>query len=277
MRIRKFRLDTVLVERGLAVSWTRAQAAVLAGEVYVRGARAMKPGMLVPVDAVIEVKSRRTPFVSRGGEKLEYALRVFELDVTGAVVVDVGASTGGFTDCLLQRGARRVFAVDVGTGQLDWRLRKDPRAISLEQRDIRTVTQADLGGPVDLATVDVAFVSLTKVLPVVARLVRPAGTVLALVKPQFEVGPKVARRGVVWDAAVHRGVLAHMIDAAAAFGLAAVDATHSPIAGPDGNLEFFLYLKNAPGPVPQIDADAVVSAAHATVKRRRPGTAVGSP
>lgn len=271
----KIRLDVALVERGFVDSRARAQASILAGEVYVDTVRADKPGLRVPADAHIEIRTRRPAFVSRGGEKLDHALAAFAIDVSGLVAVDAGASTGGFTDCLLQHGARQVYAIDVGTGQLDWRLRQDLRVVSLEQRDIRGVTPEDLQEPVDLATVDVAFISLSKVLPSVARLVRPGGSIVVLVKPQFEVGPKLARRGVVRDAAVHREVLATIIAAATRLRLSPIAATPSPIAGPDGNLEFFLHLRNTPDRATPIDVDAVVTTAHATVKRSPASGAAG--
>ena len=259
----------MLVERGVVPTRARAQAAILAGEVYVNGVRIDKPGTRVPVDADLQIRPRRPGFVSRGGNKLDHALQMFGIDVSGLVAVDVGASTGGFTDCLLQRGARRVYAVDVGTGQLDWRLRGEPRVVSLEQRDIRTVTAQDLSGQVDLATVDVAFISLGTVLPAVSRLVRPGGTVVALVKPQFEVGPRLAGRGVVKDPAIHREVLVRTITLAEATGLRVLGATASPIAGPQGNIEFFLHLSHAHGPSHAVDVNAVVAHAHATIKRKR--------
>ncbi len=262
----RIRLDALLVRRGLAASPAAATAVVLAGEVYVNGTRAAKPGQPVPAGAVVEIRPRRSRFVGRGGEKLEHALQVFGIEVAGAAAVDVGASTGGFTDCLLQHGARRVYAVDVGTGQLDWRLRNDPRVVALEQRDIRTITVEDLDGAVDLATVDVAFISLANVLPAVMRLVRPGGSVVVLVKPQFEVAPKLARRGVVRDAAAHRDVLRRVLAQAAEIGLAAMAATHSPLAGPDGNLEFFVHLRHG-RPAAEIDVDAVVTQAHDLVSR----------
>ncbi len=262
----RIRLDALLVRRGLTASPATAAALVLAGEVYVNGGRAAKPGQPVPPGAVVEIRPRRSRFVGRGGEKLEDALRVFGIEVAGAAAVDAGASTGGFTDCLLQHGARRVYAVDVGRGQLDWRLRNDPRVVALEQRDIRTITPEDLGGAVDLATVDVAFISLASVLPAVMRLVRPGGSIVALVKPQFEVVPKLARHGVVRDAATHREVLRRVLTQAAGIGLAAQSATHSPLAGPDGNLEFFVHLRRG-APVAEIDVDAVVAQAHALVPR----------
>jgi 23S rRNA (cytidine1920-2'-O)/16S rRNA (cytidine1409-2'-O)-methyltransferase len=261
------RLDVALVARGLTQSRTQAASAVLAGEVFVDGVRAGTPAQRIAPDAAVEVRPRRPRYVSRGGEKLEHALGVFGVAVNDLRTLDAGASTGGFTDCLLQRGAHVVYAVDVGTGQLHWRLRQDPRVVSLERTDIRRVRPEELGGPVDLATVDVAFISLAHVLPRVAALVRPGGVVLALVKPQFEAGPKRAPRGVVRDAAVHREVLRRVLDQAAAAGLPPVGAVASPIAGADGNLEFFICLRRGSSETAAIDVDAVVAQAHATVPR----------
>src|SRR5574337_127584 len=263
----RMRVDALLVQRGLVDSRTQAAAAILAGEVYINGTRAAKPGQLVAADASAEVRARRRRFVGRGGEKLDHALGLFKIAVAGRTAVDVGASTGGFTDCLLQHGASRVVAIDVGTGQLDWRLRADPRVVSLEKRDIRTTTVEDVGGPVDIVTIDVAFISLTKVLPAVVRLVRSRGDIIALVKPQFEVGPKLARRGVVRDAMVHCAAVSGVLEHAHATGLVPIAATYSPLAGPEGNLEFFVHLRREGQPV-AIDVDAVVAKAHAQVPRR---------
>ncbi|MDQ7842920.1 MAG: TlyA family RNA methyltransferase [Armatimonadota bacterium] len=270
---RRERLDVVLVARGFLPTRAKAQAAILAGEVYVGGARVTKPGLAVAPDAPIEIRPLRPAYVSRGGLKLDHALTVFGIDPAGWRVADVGASTGGFTDCLLRRGARQVYAIDVGAGQLHWSLRTDPRVVVLERRDVRTVDAALLDGPVDLATVDVSFISLGKVLPAVRRLVRPGGAVVALVKPQFEAGPKAARGGVVRDAAVHRHVLARVARQAEESGYTVAGATYSPIAGPDGNLEFFLHLRtehppDVQGGAGRVDLDAVVDTAHAVVPRR---------
>lgn len=262
------RLDAALVARGLVPSRAQAQAAILAGEIFVEGVRTDKAGARVSAGARIELRSRRPAFAGRGGVKLDHALRQFEISVAGLVAIDVGASTGGFTDCLLQRGASRVFAIDVGTGQLDWRLRNDPRVVSLERHDVRGITAADLGGPVDIAAVDVSFISLARVLPAVAGLVRENGIAVALVKPQFEAGPKAAPRGVVRDPAVHRRVLTAAVAGAHAAGWTVLGMTASPIAGADGNLEFFLYLKHGTAPAPDIDVDAVVVAAHAAAGSR---------
>ena len=259
------RLDALLVRRGLTPTPAKAQAAILAGEVYVNGVRADKAGMPVDEDAAVEFRSSRPAFASRGGLKLDHALRAFGTAVAGLTVLDVGASTGGFTDCLLQRGASRVHAVDVGTGQLDWRLRNDPRVRSLERTDIRDVSPDDLGGPVDLAVVDVSFISLKQVLPAVQRLLTPGGSAVVLVKPQFEAARKHLKRGVVRDAAVHGDVLERLIATAQAGGWSVVRATPSPLPGPEGNLEFFLLLKNVPGESAPIDVEAVVARSHDTV------------
>lgn len=264
----RVRLDAHLAARGLVESPANAVPVILAGEVYVNNIRAARPSQLVAADAIVEIRSRRPRFVSRGGEKLAHALRTFGIDPTGSRAVDVGASTGGFTDCLLQSGARRVYAIDVGTGQLAWTLRGDPRVVVLEQRDIRSVASGELDGAVDLAAVDVAFISLTRVLRAVARLLRADGSIVALVKPQFEAEARHARGGVVRDAAVHRDVLQQILARAQAMGLAPVAATYSPIAGPDGNLEFFVHLRRT-GPAGPIDVDAVVAEAHQRVPRRR--------
>jgi len=269
------RLDAQLVARGLVESAAKAQVVILAGEVYVNNIRAGRPDRLVGPDATVEIRPRRARFVSRGGEKLEHALLAFGIDPAGTRAVDVGASTGGFTDCLLQHGARRVYAVDVGTGQLAWTLRSNPRVVVLERRDIRSLESGDLDGPVDLATVDVAFISLTRVLSAVAALLRTDGSIAALVKPQFEVEAALTRRGVVRDAAVHRGVLRRVLARAKEIGLVPVAATYSPIAGPQGNLEFFVHLRRSAthrvgqgsGPTASVDVDAVVTVAHQRVRR----------
>ncbi len=267
---RRVRLDTLLVERGLAESRAKAAAAILAGEVVVGGVVASKPGQLVDRDAEVRLRPRRPGFVSRGGEKLLAALEAFGVDVTGRVAVDVGASTGGFTDCLLQRGAARVYAVDVGRGQLDWRLRRDPRVVSLERRDVRTVAPADLGGPADLATVDVSFISLRTVLPAVAALVRPGGDIIALIKPQFEVGPRRTRRGVVRDPALHAEAIRRVLEAARDLRLTPLGLVPSPLRGPEGNLEFFVHLRRGEARPAALDVEAVVARAHADVGRAEP-------
>lgn len=261
------RLDLLLVDRGLAPSRSRAQAQVLAGEVFVDGTPVDKPGTAVDAEASVEVRLRRPAFVSRGGLKLDHALTVFGIDVTGRVALDVGASAGGFTDCLLQRGAAKVYAVDVGTGQLAWTLRSDPRVVSLEQRDIRGLTLETIGEPVDLATIDVSFISLFTVLPAVIPLVAPGGPIVSLLKPQFEAGPKVAKRGVVRDPAAHVAVIRKALARAAESGLTVRGVTASPISGPEGNLEFFLWLETNRRPAASVDVERIVLDAHARGRR----------
>lgn len=236
----KVRLDLLLVQRGLVETREKAQALVLAGEVLVDGKPATKAGQSYPADAAVEVK-RPLPYVSRGGLKLERALDEFEIDPSGVVALDVGASTGGFTDCLLKRGARRVYAVDVGYNQLDWRLRQDERVVSMERTNIRSLES--LPEPVDAVVSDVSFISLTLALPPAVRLLKPGGWIVALVKPQFEAGKgQVGKGGVVRDPAVHRAVLVKVLLWARAAGLAVRGATPSPVRGPAGNVEFLVWL-----------------------------------
>ena len=237
---KKQRLDLALVARGLASSREQARARILAGEVTVDGQVVVKPGALVAPTATLGV--RQPPaYVSRGGYKLAHALDVFDIDVRGRVCLDAGASTGGFTDCLLQRGARRVYAVDVGYGQLDWRLRQDPRVIVMERVNLRTLTS--LPEPIDLATLDLSFISLRLVLQPVRALLRPAGEIVALVKPQFEAGrERVGRGGVIRDPAVHRQVLTDLLEWAVAHGFTVRGLTASPLRGPAGNVEFLAHL-----------------------------------
>jgi len=236
----KLRLDQVLVERGLADSREKARALVLAGAVMVNGQKAAKPGHAIPADATLEV-TQRPPYVSRGGFKLAAALDAFQIDVTGAVCADLGASTGGFTDCLLQRGAARVYAIDVGHNQLDWRLRSDPRVIVREGVNARYLKPADLAEPVDLVVCDVSFISVTLILPVIPHLLRPQGKMIVLVKPQFEAGKgEVGKGGIVRDPLIQQAAC-HRVRAAVeqlGFQTALID---SPILGAEGNREFLLY------------------------------------
>lgn len=248
--VRRVRLDQLLLERGLAETRARAQALLLGGRVRVgegdAARRDRKPGDLVPADAVLEVAGDEG-WVSRGAHKLVAALDAFGLDPAGLVGLDVGASTGGFTDVLLRRGARRVYAVDVGHGQLAERLRQDPRVVSLERTNARTLTAASLPEPADLAVIDVAFISLALVLgPVRATLRDGAGPIVPLVKPQFEAGRREARGGVVRDAAVHQAVLHRVAAAAADAGLGVRGLIPSPILGPEGNREFLAHLRAGP-------------------------------
>ena len=255
------RIDAELAERGLFASREQARAAIIAGDVKVDGEPATKAGRLVAQDAVIEVAPRQR-FVSRGGEKLSGALDAFGIDVSGVRAIDVGASTGGFTDCLLQRGASHVVALDVGYGQLAWSLRTDERVTAVERTNIRSVEGGALGSPFDLAVVDVSFISLRTVIPHVVPLVCDAGSILALVKPQFEAGKgRVGKRGVVRDAEVHAEVLRAVMKAAEDAGFVIRGLTFSPIKGPEGNIEFWLWAARD-GESTAATAEQVVGAAH---------------
>lgn len=239
----KERLDKLLVDRGLVQSRERARALIMAGQVVVNDHLADKAGAQISVAAEIRLKGEDIPYVSRGGLKLARALDEFSIDVTGRVAIDVGASTGGFTDCLLQRGARKVFAVDVGYGQLAWKLRQDPRVLNLEKTNIRYLEPATLPEQPDLAVIDASFISLDKVLPPTLRLVQAGGIIVALIKPQFEVGKgEVGKGGVVRDEGKHEEVVANVVALAESLGLAVRGVTESPILGPKGNREFLIYL-----------------------------------
>ena len=249
------RLDQLMVQRGLAETRARAQALIMAGLVRVDGQVTDKPGTRVPADAQVTVE-QGLPYVSRGGVKLAAGLDAFGLDPRGQVVADVGASTGGFTDCLLQRGASRVYAIDVGYGQLAWSLRTDPRVVVMERTNVRYLQS--LPEPVDLVTIDVSFISLALVLPVVAHWLKPAGQVVAQVKPQFEVGRgEVGRGGVVRKPEQHQAVLAQVADLAESLGLRLEGVEPSPIAGPAGNREFLVRLVRGPRRPPEEEARAI--------------------
>jgi 23S rRNA (cytidine1920-2'-O)/16S rRNA (cytidine1409-2'-O)-methyltransferase len=242
----KIRLDVMLVERGLAASRERARALILGGQVSVDGHSVSKAGTSVAADAHVELVRGDHPYVGRGGVKLVHALDAFKITVAGRAALDIGASTGGFTDVLLRRGAASVVALDVGRKQLDWRLRNDPRVIVREGVNARALTRRHLPHPVDVVTIDVSFISLTQILPRVPPLLAPGADVVALVKPQFEAGRRdVGRRGIVRDPAVHEAVIATVTAAADAHGLHRVGMTPSPIPGAKGNIEFFLHLQQA--------------------------------
>lgn len=239
----KERADRLLVDRGLVSSRERARALIMAGEVVIGDHKVDKPGQLVDVSLEIRIKED-IPFVSRGGLKLQKALEYFAIDVTGLVAIDVGASTGGFTDCLLQRGAAKVFAVDVGYGQLAWKLRQDERVVSLEKTNIRYLEPEQLSELPDIAVIDASFISLDKVLPNTVRLVKSRGSIVALIKPQFEVGRgEVGKGGVVRDPEKHAAVIESVCALAASMQLEVLGVTESPITGPKGNREFLLFLR----------------------------------
>lgn len=249
---RKVRADVLLHERGLAPSRTRAQALILAGRVFSGERRVDKAGDKLAPDAPLEVRGGDLPYVSRGGLKLEGALEAFDYDPAGRVAADFGASTGGFTDCLLQRGATRIYAIDVGYGQLHDKLRKDARVVVMERTNARHLEPDDLPEPVSLIVIDASFIGLAKLLPAAGRLLQPEGDVLAMVKPQFEVGKGVARGGVVRDAEVRAAAIDGVADAARALGFVEVARADAPIKGPKGNHEAFLWLRwpSSPGGQP---------------------------
>jgi 23S rRNA (cytidine1920-2'-O)/16S rRNA (cytidine1409-2'-O)-methyltransferase len=248
MATEKTRLDKLVLDRGLAPSRERARALIMAGQVVVSDHVADKAGQMVPADAEIRIKGEILPFVSRGGLKLQKALEVFAVDVTGLVVLDVGASTGGFTDCLLQRGARRVIAVDVGYGQLAWKLRSDERVTNLEKTNIRQLEPARLDELPDMAVIDASFISLAKVLPNTMRLIRDNGMIIALIKPQFEVGRgEVGKGGVVREESKHREVTGSIRLLAEDLGLEVRGETESPLLGPKGNREFLICMSKKAG------------------------------
>ncbi len=239
----KERLDVLLVRRGLAESRHKAQALILAGQVYVDGRRCDKAGLSVAGDAAVEVRGHALRYVSRGGLKLEKAVAEFPVALAGRVAADIGASTGGFTDCMLQNGAARVYAVDVGYGQLAWSIRNDPRVVALERTNARYLTSAQIPEPLGFASVDVSFISLARILPALRPLMAEDGQVVALVKPQFEAGrEKVGKKGVVRDPAVHLEVLERFLEHAAAADFSVRGMTFSPVRGPEGNIEYLGYL-----------------------------------
>ncbi len=279
---RRTRLDSLLVDRGLAPSRERARALILAGRVTVRGARVDKAGTAVAADAPVVLAEPDFPYVGRGGVKLAHALDHFGIPVEGREALDIGASTGGFTDVLLRRGARRVVALDVGHGQIDWRLREDPRVVVLEHRNARNLDPSWLPGPVDLVTIDVSFISLRLILPCVPGVLRPGADIVALVKPQFEAGRhEVGKGGIVRDPAVHAAVLDRVAAAAASLGLGVGGHTPSPITGATGNQEYLLHLRgpsdrrpDAPGAggaaIPEATASGATRQPHASTPDPEP-------
>lgn len=242
----KERLDVLLVKRGLAESREKAKAIIMAGNVFVKNQREDKAGSNFPPDVAIEVRGGAMKYVSRGGYKLEKAMELWEVPLEGQICMDVGSSTGGFTDCMLQNGAEKVYAIDVGTNQLVWKLRQDARVICMEKTNIRYVTQEDVPDPIQFASIDVAFISLTKVLQPVKHLLAEDGRVVCLVKPQFEAGrEKVGKKGVVRNKGVHEEVLIQVMQYALSISFRIIALSYSPIKGPEGNIEYLLYLENS--------------------------------
>ena len=264
----KKRLDVLLTEQGYADSRAKAQAIIMAGLVYVEGQKADKAGISYEDTVSIEVRGAVCPYVSRGGLKLEKALRDFGVKPDGFVCSDSGASTGGFTDCLLQQGAAKVFAIDVGYGQLDWKIRSDPRVVVMERTNIRYVTPEQIGEPLDLSVIDVSFISLKIVLPTIKTLLKQdRGQVLCLIKPQFEAGKeKVGKKGVVREASTHKEVLDDFVALADQLGFTILGLTFSPVKGPEGNIEFLGHLTLAEAEGIRPDTAAVVAQAHETLK-----------
>ena len=259
----KKRLDVLLVERGLAASREKAKAMIMAGEVLVDNEREDKAGSMFPEEVEIVLKGKPLPYVSRGGLKLEKAMKNFNLTLDGKVCMDVGASTGGFTDCMLQNGAEKVYAVDVGYNQLDYRLRTHPKVVCMERTNARYLTREQIPEPLDFFSVDVSFISLNLIFPAVRPLMREGGEGVCLIKPQFEAGKdKVGKKGVVRDASVHLEVLEHFLEHAAHGEFTVKDITFSPIRGPEGNIEYLGYLSTQPGPAYGGDLKALVEASH---------------
>ena len=266
----KIRLDQYLVQHGLIQSRERAKAMIMSGVVFVNEQKVDKAGEMIKEDAKVEVRGHDIGYVSRGGLKLEKALRDFGVDPTGFVCSDSGASTGGFTDCLLQQGASKVFAIDVGYGQLAWKIRSDPRVVVMERTNIRYVTPEDLGEPLDLSVVDVSFISLKIVLPAIQKLLKPTGQVLCLIKPQFEAGKEnVGKKGVVRDPAVHADVLQSFLALADSLHFTVRNLTFSPVKGPEGNIEYLMFVQKSDQPAVLDDEAAaqVVAASHTTLDR----------
>ena len=268
----KERLDVLLVSRGLAASREKAKAVIMAGIVYVDGQKEDKAGATFADTVNIEVRGNTLKYVSRGGLKLEKAMSHFDLTLEGRVCMDVGASTGGFTDCMLQNGAVKVYSIDVGHGQLDWKLRNDPRVVCMERTNIRYVTPEDIGEPASFVSIDVSFISLTKVLYPVRQLLSESGEIVCLIKPQFEAGrEKVGKKGVVRDPKVHLEVIRSVRAYASSIGFEILHLEFSPIKGPEGNIEYLLHLKKQSEGYTQesipVDPESTVAMAHQTLDK----------
>ena len=263
----KTRLDVLLTERGLLDSRQKAQATIMSGIVFVNGQRVDKAGTAVSNDALIEIRGTTLPYVSRGGLKLEKAMQTFPLTLTGKICADIGASTGGFTDCMLQNGAKKVYAVDVGYGQLDWKLRNDARVVCMERTNARYLTHEEIPEELDFASVDVSFISLKLIFPALYGLLRERGEIACLIKPQFEAGrEKVGKKGVVRDPAVHLEVLEHFLIHAKENHFTVLGITYSPIRGPEGNIEYLGFLRKSEELDAAVDLQAIVEASHTALK-----------
>ena len=261
----KQRLDVALVERGLILSREKAKVVIMEGLVYVNGQKSDKAGAQVKDDDTIEIRGETLRYVSRGGKKLEKAMQVFPISLEGCTCIDIGASTGGFTDCMLQNGAKKVYSVDVGYGQLAWSLRTDERVVNLERTNIRYVTEEQIPDPIDFISVDVSFISLTLVLPVAWKLLKDQACMVCLVKPQFEAGKdKVGKKGVVREPQIHKEVIRKVADCAVGLGFAVKGLDYSPIKGPEGNIAYLLFLQktDSEGGLSDEIIDQTVAAAH---------------
>ena len=262
--MKKVRLDQLVFDLGLTESRERAKTTIMSGLVFVNGQRADKPGMQVAPDANVEVKGEALPYVSRGGFKLEKALKVFPIDVSGKHCIDCGASTGGFTDVLLKNGAEKVYSVDVGYGQLAWSLRQDERVINMERTNIRYINPEQIPEPLDVAVMDLSFISIKLVLPAVCTILKDGADLVCLIKPQFEAGKEeVGKKGVVRDRSVHLSVINSVLEFAKGHSLSVMGLDYSPIKGPEGNREYLCYLKKGSFESDEIDVEAVVEASHA--------------
>lgn len=261
--MKKIRLDQLVFDLGLTESREKAKTTIMSGLVFVDGQRADKPGMQVAPDASVEVKGSALPYVSRGGFKLEKALKVFPINPAGKICMDCGASTGGFTDVLLKNGAARVYSIDVGYGQLAWSLRQDERVVNMERTNIRYISSEQVPEPIDIAVMDLSFISIKLVLPAVCALLKEGADIMCLIKPQFEAGREdVGKKGVVRDKAVHLSVIESVLQFSASTGLTVMGLDYSPIKGPEGNREYLCYMKKGSFDAPEIDARAVVEASH---------------
>lgn len=261
--MKKIRLDQLVFDLGLTESREKAKTTIMSGLVFVDGQRADKPGMQVAPDASVEVKGSALPYVSRGGFKLEKALKVFPINPAGKICMDCGTSTGGFTDVLLKNGAARVYSIDVGYGQLAWSLRQDERVVNMERTNIRYISSEQVPEPIDIAVMDLSFISIKLVLPAVCKLLKEGADIMCLIKPQFEAGREdVGKKGVVRDKAVHLSVIESVLQFAASAGLTVIGLDYSPIKGPEGNREYLCYMKKGSFDAPEIDARAVVEASH---------------
>ena len=261
----KSRLDILLVERGLQESRQRAQAAIMSGLVFVNGQRVDKPGTSISNEAAIEIRGNPMKYVSRGGLKLEKAMHTFDISLKDKICMDIGASTGGFTDCMLQNGAKKVYSIDVGYGQLAWKLRTNPNVVNLERTNIRYITREQVPDDIDFASVDVSFISLTLVLPVAYQFLSEQGEMVCLIKPQFEAGKeKVGKKGVVRDSAVHKEVIEKIHNFVLEQGFSVIDITFSPVKGPEGNIEYLIYIRKSEHPedMSHTDISSLVAQSH---------------